>query len=90
MAIFWEDVRKQLFTPEQMEVNDNYGNLITEIRKARILQEKKQQELATAAKMTQAQISKILTFDRIPSLETFLKLSHALGYNVILEKKEQP
>ena len=85
----WEDVRKELCTPEQLAISDFKCMLIKELTDARYkmgLSQKKLEELSGVKQPIIARMEKGVT---TPQLETFLKLLAALGKTIKIEDLEK-
>lgn len=75
----WQDVRKEIFTPEEIAASDMRVAIMLDFIKARREKGLTQTELAKLAKVNQPHISKFETGDTMPTLVTLQKLLAPLG-----------
>ena len=75
----WEDVRKEIFTPEEIAESDLRVALIGEMIKARREKGISQRELEKISGVKQPVIARMENGSTIPNLSTVLKVLTALG-----------
>jgi len=75
----WEEVERELFTPEEIEESKLRAALIAEIIKARHEQGISQKELETLSGVKQPIIARMESGRTSPQLETVLKILAPLG-----------
>ena len=75
----WRDVRKELFTPEEIAASNLRVALITELIQARHEQGISQKQLEELSGVKQPQIARIERGTVTPSVHTLLKILAALG-----------
>ncbi len=75
----WEDVEKELFTPEEIAESDLRVAVIGELIKARNEKGLSQRDLASLSGIAQPVIARIEKGISCPNLETIIKLLSALG-----------
>ena len=75
----WEDVRKELFTPEEIAASDVRVAIMSELIKARNEKNISQRELEQLSGVKQPIISRMESGTTSPQLDTILKVLWALG-----------
>lgn len=75
----WSDVRKRLFTPEQLAASEEKVRLIGALIKARRERGISQRKLSELSGISQPVIARIEKFDTTPRTDTLTKLLKPLG-----------
>jgi len=75
----WDDVRKELFTPEEIAASDLRVALICERARARRERGMTQQKLEELSGVSQPVIARMESGSTVPNLETVIKLLVPLG-----------
>ena len=75
----WEEVRKEIFTTDEIQESDLRVSIISEIIKARKEQGISQRKLGELSGVRQPIISRLERGDTSPQLETVLKVLTSLG-----------
>ena len=75
----WEDVRKELFTPEEIAESDLRVAIISELIKARQEQGISQRRLEELSGVRQPVIARMEKGDSVPKIDTVIKLLAPLG-----------
>ena len=75
----WEDVRKELFTPEEIAESDNRVSIILSIIQARREKNLTQAQLEKLSGVKQSAIARLESGSQMPSLATLTKLLVPLG-----------
>lgn len=81
----WDEVQKNLFSDEEIQRSRLKVKLISRIINERKKQGLSQRDLAKQAGITQSTSASIETLDANPTLDTFLKLTNALGLELLSE-----
>lgn len=85
----WDDVRKEIFTPEEIAESNLRVNLIGEMIKARKQKGISQKRLEELSGVKQPIISRMESGSTSPQLETFLKVLAALGKTLAIVPLEK-
>lgn len=85
----WDDVRKEIFTPEEIAESDLRVALIGEMIKARKQKGISQKRLEELSGVKQPIISRMESGSTSPRLETFLKVLAALGKTLAIVPLEK-
>lgn len=85
----WDDVRKKIFTPEEIAESDLRVALIGEMIKARKQKGISQKRLEELSGVKQPIISRMESGSTSPQLETFLKVLAALGKTLAIVPLEK-
>lgn len=85
----WDDVRKEIFTPEEIAESDLRVALIGEMIKARKQKGISQKRLEELSGVKQPIISRMESGSTSPQLETFLKVLAALGKTLAIVPLEK-
>ena len=83
----WDDVEKEIFTPEERAQSNLRVEIIGELIKARTEKGISQRELETLSGVSQPVISRIEKGHSMPSIDTILKLLSALGMTLAVIPK---
>ena len=75
----WEDVRKELFTPEEIAESDNRVAVIVAMIQARREKNLTQAQLEKLSGVKQSAIARLESGSQMPSLATLIKLLVPLG-----------
>lgn len=75
----WEDVRKELFTPEEIAESDLRVAIMSELIKARNEKGISQRKLEELSGVRQPVIARMEKGDTVPKIDTVLKLLAPLG-----------
>ncbi len=75
----WEDVRKELFTPEEIAESDLRVAIMSELIKARQEQGISQRKLEELSGVRQPVIARMEKGDSVPKIDTVIKLLAPLG-----------
>ncbi|NLM16609.1 MAG: helix-turn-helix transcriptional regulator [Candidatus Riflebacteria bacterium] len=75
----WEDVEKDIYTPEEIRESDLRAALMSELIKARKEKGITQKELEKLSSITQPVIARMETGKTSPQIDTVLKLLMPLG-----------
>lgn len=75
----WDDLRKEIFTPEEIAESDMRVALITELIKARNEKGLTQRELEELSGVSQPVIARMETGKTSPNIDTVIKVLFALG-----------
>lgn len=75
----WKEVRKEIFTPEEIAESDARVAIMSALIKARNEQKITQQQLEEMSGVKQAVISRMETGASMPQLDTILKVLAPLG-----------
>lgn len=75
----WNDVRQEIFTPEEIMAGDLRVALIVEMIKARKKQGLSQRKLGELTGVSQPVIARMEKGETIPQIDTLLKLLFPLG-----------
>ena len=81
----WDEVQKNLFSDEEIQRSRSKVKLISRIINERKKRGLSQRDLAKQAGITQPTLASIETLDANPTLDTFLKLTNALGLELLAE-----
>ena len=85
----WEDLEKELFTPEEMAASDVRVAIISELIKARNEGKISQNELERLSGVKQSVISRMEKGTTSPQLDTVIKLLASLGKTLAVVPLEQ-
>ena len=85
----WEDVEKELFTPEEIAASDLRVALIGELIKARQEKGISQKKLEEMSGVKQPIIARMEKGSTSPQLDTVLKVLHSLGKTLAVVPLEQ-
>lgn len=75
----WDDVRKELFTPEEIAESDLRVAIMSELIKARQEQGISQRKLEELSGVRQPVIARMEKGDSVPKIDTVIKLLAPLG-----------
>lgn len=81
-AISWEDVKKEIFTPEQIQNYDAKFEFIAAIVEARIKSRITRKDLENMSGVAQPVIARLEKGRTTPQLDTILKILGALGKTI--------
>lgn len=85
----WEDLRKEIFTPEEIAESDMRVALITELIKARNEKGITQRELETLSGVSQPVIARMESGKTSPNIDTVIKILFALGKTLTITSIEE-
>ena len=85
----WEDVRRELFTPEEIAVSDLRVGLMVELTKARNEQGLSQRKLEELSGVKQPVIARMENGTNSPQLDTVLKVLAPLGKTLYIGDLEK-
>ena len=78
----WEEVRKELFSPEQIAESDMRVSIMSELIKARNEQGITQKQLEDMSGVKQPVIARIERNINSPQTNTLIKLLYPMGYTI--------
>ena len=81
----WKDVRKEIFTPEEIAESDLRVTLVSEIIKARQEKGLSQRKLEQLSGVKQPIIARIEKGSVYPNLSTLLKILTSLGKTLVVK-----
>jgi len=85
----WEDVRKEIYTPEQLAESELKAELVAEIIKLRKEAEITQSQLSELSGINQPVISRLEQGVTSPNLETIMKILVPLGKTLYIGDLDQ-
>jgi len=85
----WDDVRRELFTPEEIAASDLRVGLMLELTKARNERGISQRKLEELSGVKQPVIARMENGTNSPHLDTVLKVLGALGKTLYIGELEQ-
>lgn len=80
----WEDVKKEIFTPEEIAASQVRVSLMGELVKARMEKGMTQQELEKESGVRQPVIARMESGKTSPQLDTLIKLLRPLGMTIAI------
>ena len=80
----WEDVKKEIFTPEEIDASRIRVALMGELTKARLEKGMTQQELEEKSGVRQPVIARMESGKTSPQVDTLIKLLRPLGMTIAI------